>query len=59
VQPTLPHHPRHRGPDGGRGDAEGREQAHEGRYGGPSTAGTEMVAIEIKEGGPGLHGRLL
>ena len=50
LQPALPHHPRHGGADGRRGDAERGEQPHQGGHRRPPTAGAQVVAVEVEQG---------
>ena len=59
LEPALRHHPRDGGADGRSGDPDGREQAHQVGHRGAVSAGAQVVAVDVEQGGPRVHGRSL
>ena len=57
LEPALHHHPRDRGPHRRRGDADGREQAHQRGHRRLAAPAAQVVAVEVEEGRPGVHAR--
>src|SRR5919106_1914343 len=55
LQPALLDHARDRGADGGRRDAERSEQGDQRGDPCPTATRPQVVAVEVEEGGPGVH----